>query len=50
MPKGMSYLTIEQIEKIIKLTSLGLTRQKIADSVGVAKSTVYLYQKKYKLI
>jgi len=41
----------EQLEQtIITLTMQGYTRRQIAEAIGASKSTVYLYQKKNKLL
>jgi len=46
----MRRISLDLVEKIIELTKKGWNRPRIARELGIAKSTVYLYQKKYRLL
>ena len=47
---GTTEVSLVEVKKIIDMTKEGHTRREIANSVNRAKSTVYMYQKKYDLI
>jgi len=43
---GSTELTIEEMDKIVKLTNDGCSRGEISNQVGRCKKTIYLWQKK----
>lgn len=49
-PSGSRELSLSQIEEIKDLTEEGMSRKKIAISVGCSHDTVWRYQKKLGLI
>lgn len=46
-PVGTREVSVEQIREIAELTEEGLNRREISDEVGVAKRTVWSYQKEF---
>lgn len=46
-PVGTREVSSEQIRLIAALTDEGLNRREISDRVGVAKRTVWTYQKEF---
>lgn len=49
-PKGYPNITLQQIEKIVNLTKKGYSRPAIAKDIKTSKKTVWMYQKKLKII
>lgn len=47
---GTNTISVEKMEQIVELTKEGYNRPTIARVVGVNKTTVWKYQKLYKLI
>lgn len=46
-PVGTREITVNQIRQIAELTKEGKNRREISDEVGVAKRTVWSYQKEF---
>ena len=46
-PIGTREVTVQQIRRIAEMTVEGFNRREISDEVGVAKRTVWSYQKEF---
>lgn len=49
-PVGTRELDVDQILLLVKLSNKGLNRREISDEVGVAKRTVWSYQKGFNFV